>query len=698
MLRMRQISALFDAENDTIVLRGACPREKLDVVKKALGILAGKVRPENIWEYPHTEGPSDSPYRTSIRRHLDPSGHAQIFAIRPVEDATAVKTWRNLLLPRFPSLVKDLPVGDNYSVALVRQAGKRGIPFPTIRFCSSAGQSDITRKKIRNRCNLLCDQNGRPPIHIYFSEGATVRLVGGGISDIEDGSPSNDVKPFPHHRRPWDKPGMGASIGMSTCRHQSATSGGHIVIDDEPYMLSVDHFIYPEPKCACTNQTVKLSSPSLLDLNYLRSHVKTKMGELKLKRKDELITQWNQATPGPVPLEDAAEQLVQGETMEELKLFERFAEELNKPDSDFELGTLTYKCTRHSVRESGTGRWQTPDSDKTLHRMDWSLTEINPKRQGFNMHRHKRIHELQLKDFQNEIHTPEGAGVPCETTVDFIGDEKVHYVGQASGLREGRINPEPVLLVAKDKITHECSIIIDSPERRDPSCFEGDSGAFILDNENRLVGLLWAWEQEFLLFTPIHDIFDDIRATIPRGHEKKIDLFRDDHEDELGIHNLSRKHVDSLDEASPRPQQQPKPQVPSIEQKKAKLRMELTVESVPTTRGPVSPTAPSKETSTIPPSPVPSLASSISSEPTTPTPPSPTLQRRSALIEISTLTTKPRLPTIKTLCLPEDIEIALSGAQKLENPKGLQSCASEGLLEKGSKFTSNTNLKAVRTW
>ncbi|KAF2875481.1 hypothetical protein BDV95DRAFT_275358 [Massariosphaeria phaeospora] len=684
------ITTLFDTENDSIVLRGACAEDRMCRAQRALELLMAKVKTENLWEFHATDAFPDPIYRRhKVGRHIATEPYHRVLPIRPIEDADAVKTWR-LLLPSFHNIVQNLPVGESYSAALVRQEVADDVLKPIIRFCSSAGQSDLTRKKIRSRLHLFYDQNGRQPISVHFSEGTTVRLVGGGHSSSPNtDSPSNDLKTFPHHLRPWETLGMGASIGMSSCRHQSATSGGHITIDNLPFMLSVDHFIYPEPRCGCEKRT-ELSSPSPGDLHYLRGLTKTKVEELKLKIRD--------SKPGLITLDKATERASKGEEVEELNLYMRFARDLNKPDSQFLLGPLAHKCNRNSFRESRSTRWQSPDGGPMVHRMDWSLTNTIPKRQGYNVHRYCRKAELGLEDFKNELIIPEGAGAPCERIGDFRGTEEVFYVGQASGLREGFINPEPVLVKARDRTTYEWAMLTDSPDKENPSKFEGDSGAWILDKENRLLGLLWAWEQGMLLFTPIQEIFDDIRELLGLGPDGTIDLLRHDPDFEAGISRLSRKHVDPTDELPIFPEHRMRPFNPSIETAKAKTKLLVkSVDEQPPTLLLPAPTTPTGSCPGAPSSPAPSLTYSIFSAPSTPTPPTP----EPALapldsVSFPALTLNPKGPTIESLCLPEDIDIPSPTTRKAKFAQ---------LLRLGwerqnelTKLAPKAELRAVQTW
>jgi len=51
-------------------------------------------------------------------------------------------------------------------------------------------------------------------------------------------------------------------------------------------------------------------------------------------------------------------------------------------------------------------------------------------------------------------------------------------------------------------------------DKQEEDIYWGDSGAWIIrDSDNALVGLLWGWINGQLIFTPIKDVFEDIKET-----------------------------------------------------------------------------------------------------------------------------------------------------------------------------------------
>jgi len=290
---------------------------------------------------------------------------------------------------------------------------------------------------------------------------------------------------------------MGASLGRSRCPHVSATLGGYISISGRIYILSVDHFL---SECLCDNSN-RLRSPSISDIANVEEEIQKKLKELGLKI--------SRSAPNEVPLEQVGEILFHNRDVdEEVEQYRRFQGELNDKD-DFALGVIRHRCggVMPSRRLSAD-----PRLHGVYHRMDWSISEVTAKhRQGKNLFRHGRVAQPGVEDFENEVMSPEGCGVPCTTIGDASLGERVYYVGTTSGLREGVINP--ALIQWRDEngdISHEWSIVVPRCELLKDSDFKGDSGAWIINNDNVLLGLLWGWDNGSILFTPIKDVFADI--------------------------------------------------------------------------------------------------------------------------------------------------------------------------------------------
>ncbi|KAF2789818.1 hypothetical protein K505DRAFT_89057 [Melanomma pulvis-pyrius CBS 109.77] len=438
-----------------------------------------------------------SSLRTGCHQYVSVHPQPEIYALDPVENADTLKLWDEQLLPKISGVIRAASVEGSYSVALVRQNGTNG-PQPIIRFRSSGNQGEISRQIIRESVQKICEDNHLPVLNVQFTEGSMVRLVGGSSTASILDDPSNDQK-FPHERRPWEKPGMGASIGLAQCPHVSVTLGGYISVDGRTYMLSVDHFI---AKSLC-NVTTDLRSPAISDLISAKKKLKTTFKELQMK----IL----RSAPDVVPLGKVEELLFPRAVDQELEQYKRIGRELDEEDG-FAFGELRTRCGggKMPIRPSSN-----PRLPGCLHRMDWSLSEITVKhRQGRNVHRYRHITKPGIDDLRNEILHPGGCGVPCTTTRDVAGGESAYYVGTTSGHRKGLINPALIQYGDEFGTSHEWSLVVPHCEVLRDVDFRGDSGAWILDDDNKLLGLLWGWDNGSLIFTPIADVFADIKQVM----------------------------------------------------------------------------------------------------------------------------------------------------------------------------------------
>lgn len=203
----------------------------------------------------------------------------KIFALRTREDSEIANAWTKHILPRLASILSP-NVGSDYSATLVRQGLSESSSAAVIRIQSANGQSEPIREVIRRKINQICDDNNRERIDVHFSKGKLMllgspspRLPINETVQIEDND-ENDENEFPHHKRYWRYPGMGASIGMRCSKTVSATLGGYILLDKKRYLISVDHFIQESEWTKDIQHSpggvpLELTSPSLSDVEYM---------------------------------------------------------------------------------------------------------------------------------------------------------------------------------------------------------------------------------------------------------------------------------------------------------------------------------------------------------------------------------------------------------------------------------------------
>lgn len=334
--------------------------------------------------------------------------------------------------------------------------------------------------------------------HAPNQKGSLVRLTGqSSAATIPDDPPSD--RRFPHHRCPWQKPGLGASVGLSGCEHVSATSCAYIVVDTRRYMLTVDHFI-TEARCGCRS-TGAVLSPSICDILDVREQLRWKLSEVRERMR--------QSTQREVPLDRVVELLNQGDVQHEYRVYERFEREANQDFAHFAFGQIIERCggSQKPMRISIN-----PGSDEATHRMDWSLTEVTQThRMGKNLFRFSHGNGPPLADLRQEIMRPEGTGVSCVTAGDVVAGEHVYYVGTTSGYRECVVNPGRILYDdGHGNVSEEWGMVVAGCEQLGDDDFKGDSGALVVSQDHRGLAILWGWDNGSILITPIKDVFADI--------------------------------------------------------------------------------------------------------------------------------------------------------------------------------------------
>ena len=434
---------------------------------------------------------------------LVPTSSTQILPINSTEDKEAIDTWRNWIAPELPEIMESLSIGDSCSVTLVRQKGNHNKFEPIIRF-RSPNQTSTTRYVIRQKVREILLKNNRPEIPINFSNGRVVLL--GGVQSPSSQHYTDDDSADPrvaHERRYYARPGMGISIGMTQCEHETATSGGYILVDNKPLMLTVQHLERKARNCKeCPNVgnlDNSLSSPAPADRMELREQFEADLDDLD---KDFEITD---SVDAQVAMTAWAEKYPAYATL--AKQLRAFQEQLSKPPDHYRLG----KVVDHSDESDFVRPTPRQGGEKILrHRMDWALYEVNKERLGKNKFSHPVGTEVCPKHIENEITNPYGTGEACEDHREFHRGETVYYVGSHSGYREGIIDESYGLIShSQGGVSQEWCIMPKTIV--DENDVQGDSGAWVLGKvDNFLLGLLWGYADGKILFTPIAEIFHHI--------------------------------------------------------------------------------------------------------------------------------------------------------------------------------------------
>ncbi|MCJ1437736.1 hypothetical protein MMC27_007123 [Xylographa pallens] len=457
-----------------------------------------------------------------IHKRLITGKQLLTFAVKP-EDGGLIHAWNDIISPNLPDILGRL-IGQSYSVNLVRLGLSELSARPYIRIQSPRLQSPYVKKEIQEAISALCDKDGLTRIQLHFSTGSLKLLAGtlhgsllrgqkqdeAEVEDAYDASESDDdVQEFPYHKRYWEYPGSGASIGLRCTRSVSATLGGYILVDGESYLLAVDHFI-AKSKENCSSplaDQLVLTSPSLFDVDDMsaqllqsiqgvRAHISSLCKDLGVHElsRDNL--------PEPVKNLQRTE-----ESLRELR------GELEKCDEEFELGKLAHRFKTISRGAAFPNCSSSCPSKRVNHRMDWALFSVN-KRQGENRHRYRYENGSMALTSKN----PRGDGRLCQATCDPELNMKVYFIGQRSGRQRGLINTFLSTVYMDGIVTEEWSIIVQR-DRPQEEWLPGDSGAWVYREDNdKLVGQLWGLHEDLLLFTPIHVVFADIKETLEATH------------------------------------------------------------------------------------------------------------------------------------------------------------------------------------
>ncbi|MCJ1387105.1 hypothetical protein MMC17_010234 [Xylographa soralifera] len=332
-------------------------------------------------------------------------------------------------------------------------------------------------------------------------------------------SNDTDLCDFPWYKRWWEKSGMGASIGLRCSNSVSATLGGYVFINHQPFLLTVDHFIdkalaHKKDPTATTLDSLTLTSPSLLDVNDMIATLEQSIRNIKADVAQVVNSLGTQdlSSNDMKQLYDSGGDLRQLTHMHDV--FNTLREELRKDEEEFVLGKVTYRCRSKEEKPSYYDATPLPQSSKdpVIHRMDWALCEVNSARCGINRHRYRSDEDSM--DCLCPDAGPHGLGKLCQATCDPESYTPIYFAGQKSGINHGQIGSSLINCCINGTPTREWSIIVPTPASN-KNTFAGDSGAWILrESDHRVLGQLWGFQDGLLLFTPINDIFADITNTV----------------------------------------------------------------------------------------------------------------------------------------------------------------------------------------
>ena len=419
------------------------------------------------------------------------------------------------LIPLFPGILAPT-LGEYYSASLVRRGRSKIDSQPCIQVQSPSVPSSVIKREIRENIVSICESSGHQSLSIMFSKGHMTLLTDSQSDEDSEG----EEQDFPHQKRYWKTPGMGASIGLQCTRYVSATLGGYILIDDRMYLLTVDHFIEESQTKVDESKDnssgpLTITSPSLSHIDDMRESLEQSLRDFKVEAARAIRPLGDRDI---TLLEMQAYRSSSKEVQEVDDGYDRILMllgELDRADEEFHLGSIAHRSgsNRSSPRPRSTYPSVFGQTVAAIRR-DWAICTVLDYRMGDNRHRTRFMSDPAIINNQSERDNPLGDGEPCRETCDLKPNRKVRYLGSKSGCRTGEVNAAPVLVSVHDSVTLEWSIV--GEEFLCKTMVEGDSGAWVIDSHtNKLVGLLYGLNDGQLLLTPIRDVFADIQVTVP---------------------------------------------------------------------------------------------------------------------------------------------------------------------------------------
>jgi hypothetical protein len=389
-------------------------------------------------------------------------GHNRCHRFYPIDaskDADIIATWKSFMNRSMDRVVP--PCNDtSISVSLMRRGKTTGDSVPVIRIQTSNIRSEQQKEEIRR--SIREHMNKFPLLEVIFVVGSVKRTARRSDLDAKHCTPRNTGFS--------SKPPMGVSIGVGGSTRDTATLGGYIYIDNTPYVLTVHHLFTDDESGTTYPPGTTVTQPSWQEVK-------------------EFSELWERI------------RLSQDTFHEECvkKIFESMKSCLPA----FSFGCLSHSSGyRGRISRNGTSHVE----------MDWAICKVDESRRGYNI-------------------TPCSAHW-CRGVTTVVPNREIMAVGRTSGQQEGIVDGCPRFLSLRNedgtyRHSEEWAIFSNSVSAESNWVtsgigVSGDSGAWVLEKEtSNVIGLIWGRDYEegekendgeiFTYFTPILDIFDDIR-------------------------------------------------------------------------------------------------------------------------------------------------------------------------------------------
>lgn len=380
---------------------------------------------------------------------------------------------------------------------MLRQGISEEESSPTI-IVSVDIEDEVTKKSLREEILKLFEEPVRPSLRVVFEQSSLRRTVGSLLPPICKPR-NNSFQLFPQH---------GASIGIQHRVDCTASLGGYLIVDGQPYALTVDHIV---PNDLANNGSISLTHPS--------------------EQESQDKPQWRRVSKHLQSLKDCCSYC-----------YAIWKNHCNKTDfykpvdllstGDPCAGVLDFQCLKHELfqahpcnalgsmaqRSKTRSRSSIDDLGSYQIEMDWALVTLD-----------KWQHPLKesIREASKGLHFS-----------SIQPGAKVKSTGRTSGSQFGCINTARSAIRQGSRFTEEWTVIRDSKTTlkhwvEGGIGVQGDSGSWIIDQESgALYGMVWGRHREktdpICLFSPILDVIADIKE---RTGAKTICLPADEKED-----------------------------------------------------------------------------------------------------------------------------------------------------------------------
>ena len=510
----------YNPEKGTITLR-SCSEVKVNAAMKELISLMKKF--SKLWGANYL---MISHYPTSRARRLDSpsppsstnSETARVFPIHPKENRRLVRLWLISILPALPHILNER-LGGNYAASLVRRGQTDLEAEPCIQIESPCPPALSGRRIIQRLLDEICIRHGHESISLRFTEGSVKKLNGEGVVDDDDGKSADDQLAL-NYGRPYSKPGMGASVGLLCSNTISATLGGYVLIGGKKYLLTSEHFVTKSRKLEIGDydnlDDSTLISPSIYDLKKIEANLKQNQRDLEGEINELMPQIYGNQEIAEEAFNDLTPALC-GKTKkrDDVRIL---LDQVTKPPLEYAVGSVRkLRCdeTRTEVISRSLADDVGVQNDQLMvkHHMDWALFNTNSQidELGENRHKYRSNQDAIVDNYIEERHHVIQPGDICHETCGVESGLSVHYVGQRSKHRSGKVSlPSLVREGSSEKLAWG---FLGSDGYTIPySDVAGDSGAWVIRTDNnKLMGQVHSYGQGTVLFTPIDVVFAALR-------------------------------------------------------------------------------------------------------------------------------------------------------------------------------------------